>query len=232
MNPARIVAASFFALAAWVAAAGPADAGGLSLTPAIVDLPPDQPPRSDLELLNDGAERLYVVVEPSQIVDPGTPSERRVQDVDPQKLGLLATPSRLVLEPGERKYVRVAMLVDPGAQDRIYRVTVKPVTGDVSAPATGLKILVGYDVLVIQRPAVPKALIAAKRVGMVLTMRNDGNTNAELFGGKQCDASGGNCTPVAGGRLYAGTSRDVTLRNDGPVEYSVKVGGTVSVEHY
>jgi hypothetical protein len=200
--------------------------------PAIVEFPPGQPPRSDIELFNDGADRLYVVVEPSQILDAGTPAERRVQEPDPQKLGLLATPNRLILEPGERKYVRVAMLLDAGLTDRIYRLTIKPVTGDVSAAKTGLKIMVGYDVLVIQLPAVPQAVLAASRVGRTLTLHNGGNTNAELFGGRQCDPDEKNCTAVAGGRIYAGASRDVSLKGDGPVEYSLKVGDSVTQQRY
>src|SRR5260370_2553304 len=128
MDSRSAFAALILAAALWSIADYSARAGGLSLTPAMVDFTADQPPRTDLELLNDGAERLYIVVEPAQILDPGTPAERRVQVVDPQKLGLLATPNRLILEPGERKYVRVAMLADPGDRDRIYRVTVKPVT--------------------------------------------------------------------------------------------------------
>jgi P pilus assembly chaperone PapD len=200
----------------------------LSLTPVILDFAPDQPSRGDIELFNDGSERLYVVVEPSLIADPGTPREKRVQDIDPQKLGLLATPNRLILEPGQRKYVRVAALSDPGEIDRVFRITIKPVVGDVAAKATGLKIMVGYDVLVIQRPGNPLASITGTRVGKSLQLKNVGNTNAELFNGRQCDPAGRNCTSVQGGRLYAGATRDLPMVRDGPVTFSTKIGGEVA----
>jgi P pilus assembly chaperone PapD len=214
----------------WLSA--PADAwAGLSVAPVIVDLPPSEPPRADVELYNDGAETLYVVVEPSRIENPGDASEKRVNLTDPQALGLLATPNRLVLEAGQRKFVRIALLQPPGDTDRIYRVTVKPVTGDVRAGETGLKILIGYDLLVIQRPARPNAVLAASRSGDALTLKNTGDTNAELFQGQQCDAQK-HCATLPGHRLYAGTSWTVPIQAGLPVDYSVKVGAKITAQRF
>ena len=214
-----------------LAAAPNAARAGLSVAPVIVDVPPNQPPRGDVELFNDGTETLYVVVEPARIEHPGDADETRVRLVDPQALGLLATPNRLVLEAGQRKFVRLAFLQPPGDTDRIYRVTVKPVIGDVKASETGLKILIGYDLLVIQRPAKPDASLVASRDGGTLTLKNAGNTNAELFQGQQCDAQR-HCTPLPGHRLYAGTSWSVPIQPGLPVDYSVKVGAKITAQHF
>jgi Mat/Ecp fimbriae periplasmic chaperone len=230
-QPSALFIATFAVFAALLVATLPANAG-LALSPAIVDFSPDQPMRSDIELVNNGDERLFVVVEPSEIKAPGTDAEKRVQNPDPQALGLLATPSRLILEPGQRKYVRIALLADAGDQDRIFRVTIKPVVGAVDAPTTGLKILVGYDVLVIQRPRQPKATVTATRSGETLTLKNEGNTNAELFNGRQCDVSEIHCTQVPGNRLYAGATWNVQIKPDLPIDYAVKVGGDVTLQHY
>jgi P pilus assembly chaperone PapD len=204
---------------------------GLSVAPVVVDLQPNQPPRADIELFNDGAETIYVVVEPSRIDNPGDADEKRVRLADPQALGLLATPNRLVLEAGQRKFVRIALLQPPGDTDRIYRVTVKPVTGEVRANETGLKILIGYDLLVIQRPAKPDASIVGSRAGDTLTLKNAGDTNAELFQGQQCDAQR-RCTALPGHRLYAGTSWSVPIQPGLPVDYSVKVGAKITAQHF
>ena len=220
------------ALAAVWALASPLVAhAGLTVAPVIVDFQPADPPRADVELINDGDETIYVVVEPSKIEDPGEVGEKRVQNPDPQALGLLATPNRLVLEPGQRKFVRIAMLSPPGETDRIYRVTVKPVVGNVKSGETGLKILVGYDLLVIQRPARPNAPIVASRSGATLTLRNTGNTNAELFQGQQCDPQR-HCILLPGHRIYAGASWNVPIQPGLPVDYSVKVAAKVSSQHY
>jgi Mat/Ecp fimbriae periplasmic chaperone len=204
---------------------------GLSVAPVIVDFQPGDPPRADLELFNDGEETLYVVIEPAMIEDPGDAAEKRVQNPDPQALGLLATPNRLVLEPGQRKFVRIATLSPPGETDRIYRVTVKPVVGGVKSSETGLKILIGYDLLVIQRPAKPNAPIVATRSGATLTLRNGGNTNAELFQGQQCDPQH-HCTTLPGHRIYAGASWSVPIQPALPVDYAVKIGAKIVTSHF
>ena len=204
---------------------------GLSVAPVIVDFQPGDPPRADLELFNDGDETLYVVIEPARIEDPGDAAERRIQNPDPQALGLLATPNRLVLEPGQRKFVRIATLSPPGDVDRIYRVTVKPVVGDVKSGETGLKILVGYDLLVIQRPSRPDASVTASRSGASLTLKNTGNTNAELFQGQRYDAQK-HCTSLPGHRIYAGATWSVPIQPSLPVEYSVKVGPKIASQHF
>jgi P pilus assembly chaperone PapD len=232
LAPRRLVASALALACAFAFAAAPLVArAGLSVAPVIVDFQPGELPRADIELLNDGAETLYVVVLPSKIEDPGDSDDKRVQNPDPQALGLLATPNRLVLEPGQRKFVRIAMLSPPGDTDRIYRVTVKPVVGDVKSGETGLKILIGYDLLVIQRPGKPDATIVASRAGATLTLRNAGNTNAELFRGQQCDAQR-RCTPLPGHRLYAGVSWSVPIQPGLPVDYAVKVGAKISSQHF
>jgi P pilus assembly chaperone PapD len=218
-------------LACALAAAPTAARAGLSVAPVIVDVQPNQPPRSDIELFNDGTETLYVVVEPSRIEAPGDAGEKRVRLADPQALGLLATPNRLVLEPGQRKFVRIALLLPPGDADRIFRVTVKPVIGEVKSGETGLKILIGYDLLVIQRPGKPNASILASRSADTLTLRNAGNTNAELFQGQQCDPQR-RCTSLPGHRLYAGASWSVPIQPGLPVDYAVKVGAKIATQHF
>jgi P pilus assembly chaperone PapD len=204
---------------------------GLAVSPVIVDVQPGAPPRADVEVMNDGAETLYVAVEPARIDHPGEAGERRVRDPDPQALGLLATPIRLVLAPGERKFVRLALLSVAGDADRIFRVTVKPVVGPVNGEATGIKILVGYDLLVIQRPARPLAPILATRDAAMLTLKNNGNTNAELFQGHACDTSR-HCTPLPGHRLYAGTSWSVPLAAGLSADYQVKVADKLTAQHF
>ena len=106
------------------------------LDKVILDFTPDAPARDDIEVWNNGTERLYVMVEPHEVIAPGQAEEHRISDPDPAKLGLLVTPQRLILEPGERRLVRIAAIVPRGAHDRIYRVTIKPVVGDVSAAQT------------------------------------------------------------------------------------------------
>lgn len=212
-------------------AAAPAHAE-MVLSKVIVDMQPADPGYDDIEVWNDGPERLYVVAEPSEIRSPGLPGEQRVSDPDPAVSGLLVTPQRLVLEPDQRRVIRVSAVAPRGEVDRIYRVTIKPVAGEVSADVTALKVLFGYDALVLYRPAGIAGGITATRAGRHITLRNDSNTAQELFDGKQCDAAGQNCKSLPSARLYAGVSWDQALEYDTPVEYSVSTGQGAKIAHF
>lgn len=207
-------------LAIWT----PAARAEIVLSQVIVDLQPDQPPREDVEIWNSSKERVYVLAEPAEIVGAGLDSQTRVVEPDPEKLGILVTPNRLILEPGQRRLLRVAMIGERGPRDRIYRVTVKPVAGEVPNDQTALKVLLGYDMLIIARPTAPATNVTATREGSSLVLRNAGNTNVELFEGQQCDANGANCVEMPAKRLYSGASWRQELTRATPVEYSVKTG--------
>lgn len=215
------------ALAAALGLAPVAANAQLALSEVIVELKPGAAMREDVEMTNLSTERLYVLAEPREIVSPGTPDERDRRDPDPEKLGLLVSPSRSILEAGQHKLLRVAVLGGASDRERIYRVTVKPVVGDVTSKQSGLKLLVGYDMLVLVRPSAPRVQIEGTREGDVLVIRNRGNSSVEMFAGKQCFAVG-KCAQLPSRRLYAGAELRVALSGSGPVQYSVKsVEGTV-----
>jgi P pilus assembly chaperone PapD len=206
--------------------------GQLALSQLIVELQPAGHVREDIEVSNNGPERAYVSVEPAEIVAPGTSSEKRRQEPDPEKLGLLVTPARMILEPGQRKLVRVAAIAPVLDRERVYRVTVKPVVGALASDKSGLKILVGYDMLVLVRPAQPRPNVVASRDGNSLTFRNEGNVSVELTEGKQCDPSGKQCIELPGKRLYPAAEWRQPLKSAGPVEYSIKSAGQIVRNRY
>jgi hypothetical protein len=131
----------------------------------------------------------------------------------------------MILEPGERRLLRIASLAPITNEEHVYRVTVKPVVGGVDAKDSGLKLLVGYDVLVLVRPAQPVTNVSAVRVGKKLVFRNAGNVSVEIVDGKQCNASHVECSALPGKRLYSGASWTVELGSDGPAEYTLKSPG-------
>lgn len=223
------LAAALFAV---YALAAPAQAN-IVLSQVVVDLAAGGDLAQDIEVANEDKEVAYVAVMPSVIASPGGADEGRVPIVDPEAGGLLVTPQRLILQPGERKTIRIAAIAPRGASDRIFRVTIKPVAGPVTATVTALKLLIGYDVLVIQRPNAPVSRIVATRTGSMLALRNDGNTNAELFDGRQCaDADPSNCRALPSRRLYSGQSWSQTLPGEGKVTYQVAVGALSRTEQY
>lgn len=178
----------------------------LAVSQLIVELRPAAQPKADIEIYNDSTERAFVAVEARELIDAGSIGERPFQSPDPEKLGLIASPARMILEPHQRRTLRIAAIVSEIERERVYRVSVKPVAGDVTSDQTGLKLLVGYDLLVLMRPKMISTDVVAVRDGNVLTLVNRGNASVELAEGRQCDRNGDNCQPLPNKRLYAGAS--------------------------
>jgi Mat/Ecp fimbriae periplasmic chaperone len=200
----------------------------LVLSQVIVDIQADEPAREDIELYNSGDERIYVAADPFLIENPGSESQTRIPATNPQDSGILVTPQKLVLEPGERRLVRVAAIAPRPSEDRIYRISIRPVIGEVAADADALKVLIGYDALVLVRPSVVTGDLEAEKTGQTLTFFNASNTSHELFEGRQCDASGENCVTLPGRRLYPGIRWDQQLPYSTTVTYKDAVGERVS----
>ena len=193
----------------------------LTISQLIVELKPGSSRAHDVELTNESPERAYVSVEPREVVDPGTPDERSFVSPDPEKLGILVSPRRLILEPGQRRTLRIARIGSGTSSERVYRVTVKPVVGEVGGE-TGLKLLVGYDLLVLARPAQVRPALTASRNGTSLTIANRGNSSVELTDGTQCRSTDRDCVKIPGKRLYAGASWQQTLPYAGSGQYRVR----------
>lgn len=211
--------------------AGPA-AANMSLNKVIVDIGPADQSRDDIEITNTGKETLYIKADPFEILQPGTDGEQRVERKSPRDLGILVSPNRMVLEPGQRKLLRIAVLDRPKATDRIYRVHIYPVTGEVTAERSGVKIVIAYDALVIVRPETPKADIVAERRGRSISFRNAGNTAAMLMRGEQCAPAGSPCVELPSQRLYAGNSWTTELPQDGAASWVLEVDETYTKTEY
>jgi P pilus assembly chaperone PapD len=223
MKPVRASIAALLSIAVSLAVPLGSAHGELILSQLVVELAPHERARADVEIWNSGTDRAFVAIDPREIIDPGTARESSRVDPDPEKLGLLVSPERVLLEPGQRRLLRIASLA-PNNRERVYRVTVKPVVGQLSSDSSGLKVLVGYDVLVLVRPLEVKPHVSGTRSAGGLTLRNDGNVSVELVDGKACSGSNETCTELPGGRLYAGAEKTIEIRTGSRINYRLKVG--------
>lgn len=202
---------------------------------SIVHFGPDQPGREDVEIENPTSEPMYIKVAPSIVHNPGTEQETRELITNPKEAGLLVSPNKLVIPPGGRKLVRFVNLRPNAQSEHVYRVAITPVVNRVDAEVTGVKILIGYEVLVLTQPVNAQPGLVAKRAGNTLHFHNEGNTNVLLREGYQCPfetADKEECEPLTGKRIYPGNNWSVDLPLDRPVEYYLAVGRKNSVAVY
>ena len=197
------------------------------LSQVIFDLHPGKPPREDVEVFNTSGERMYVAADAFEIVHPGTEAEVRLPADRPDLAGILVSPKRLILAPGERRTIRIAMLGPRSAKDRVYRVAIKPVVGAVTSDKNALSVFVGYDTLVIVRPEILEDKITYKREGQTLSITNEGNTSQEFFEGRQCDAVGKVCAELPAKRLYAGATWTQELPLQSKATYKTAIAEVV-----
>lgn len=221
----------FFALAATLVATAlftaPARAN-LSIDRLWVDFDSSHSGRADVVIRNDGTERYYVTVAASEILAPGTDHEQRVTPSDPNQLGLLVTPNRIVLEPGALRSIRIVSLNENLTHDRIYRILISPQVGEIRAPQTPeeqeqqdrqvvIKLLAAYDVLVVARPPQAHPNLQATRTPTEVVLSNTGNTNVLLANAYVCPPSVTNaethegCQSLEAHRLYAGDNIHIPL---------------------
>jgi P pilus assembly chaperone PapD len=218
------------ALAALLALCAPPVAAGMVIDRSIVTFRPGDSPRQDIVVQNIGKEPMYVQVEVMEVQHPGTPEEKRVVVTDPEKIALLATPRRFMVEPNGRKPLRLVNQQPAAPAERVYRVNLSPVVGKLEADSDtntmGVKVVVGYQLLVLSSPAEPKEGLEVKRNGKSAVLRNTGNTNILLFNGQQCPAAAapeGDCKPLPDHRLYPGNEWTLELPFDQPFDYQLTV---------
>ena len=108
----------------------------------------------------------------------------------------------------------------------------KPVVGDIladQAPAAGkksmnIKVLVGYQAIVLVRPAKVVEMLEASRHGRQLRFENAGDVSVLLDAGRQCatpETAGASCAQLPSKRLRPGATWELALASDAPVTYTV-----------
>jgi P pilus assembly chaperone PapD len=176
----------------------------LSANPIILIFSDGGQTRKDITLQNTGDRPQYLAVTAHRIVTPGQIPEELVADPNPNNVGLLVAPRRIVLNPGEQKIIRVIRLDETTSKEEAWRVHIKPVKVEIEATASIAMVQIGYKALVIARPKDAKANLIATRDGNMLSVKNTGNSNALLRDGLQCDEAGLACEKITGKRLWPG----------------------------
>jgi len=176
-------------------------AADISISPAVVVFDARSADNTII-VTNDGKDLAFVTARVRSVDAPGEQDEKLRFDPDPAAVGLLATPNRMVLEPGERRAIRLLAMNPAGSDDRVWRVHIAPNIGKLKEGQTGVAFEIAYDALIIQRAAQASPAIRGQRSGKLLTMTNAGNSFAMISAIEQC--RGSSCTKLPAKRLYAG----------------------------
>ena len=200
----------------------PASQANLAVDRIIVDFTAGSSQQNDVQLANTSeTETLFVNIEVLEVGAPGTPEESRVVTDDPSRIGLIATPNRVILPPGSRRLVRLVNLFPPEKEERIFRVNFTPVAGEFEAEGSAVRLMVGYQALVIVRPNSTTFDLIGERNGNILTLTNQGNTNVYLDTVRQCsDKDKDECMSITENRLYPGNVWEIELEDDHSVTFN------------
>lgn len=182
-------------------------------------------PRHDVSVTNPDNENLYLEVTVLDVRDPGTDAEVREPVKDPESIGLIASPAKLMVPPGEERIIRLVNLNGHSDTERVYRVNVTPVPPPMEAKAMAIRVLIAYQLLVFVDPREIRRDLRVERKDGQLHFHNAGNVNVLLTEGSQCAVKGSkDCEDLPGKRLYPGNRLAVDLPVDGPVFYRVSYG--------
>jgi P pilus assembly chaperone PapD len=210
----------------------------LSVNRSVIEFTPDQLVQ-DIEVKNNGNFKLYLDLNAAEIVNPEDADPKRIELTDPRTAAVLVSPKQVLLPPGQRKRVRVILRESATDKDRVFRLSVKPYTGKVKLDNAGgdkkssaIKVLVGYDLLLLSRPKNAAANLKVKRSNNSIVFSNKGNTNVLLRKIVQCDKNKTDCEEIQPNRLYAGETYKVELPKKGPASrYPVQVWQTVGLDN-
>ena len=193
----------------------------------------------DVDVVNSADHKIFLKMSIAQILQPESEEPERVELTDPKTAPVLVSPTQLMVLPGQRKRLRLILRKVPKDKDDIYRLSIKPFIGDITlennggGKASALKVLLGYDLLLLARPENAAADLQVTRTDRSLTFENRGNTNVLLRRMIQCDAAEENCENLTPNRIYAGEVYTVELPKQGSAsQYPVQVWHSQDLESY
>ncbi|NOQ12885.1 MAG: fimbria/pilus periplasmic chaperone [Methyloprofundus sp.] len=194
--------------------------------------------REDVEVFNSGKEALYISAKLFEIIQPESKAPERRELTDPRDAGIIISPNRFIVAPGQRKVVRLITTQSAIDKDKVYRILMQPHAGkfttDSTQKAAGIKIILGYELLAFIRPANLDASLQVQRKGKSLALHNTGNTNINVREIKLCqDTEQQHCEILGGKRLYSGQQWQLNLpQAEGQIFIRKSVGNAFSVDEY
>ena len=188
----------------------------LSVNKSVVEISSAEP-RSTIRLTNSGPDTLYVNLKLHEVLQPQNDNSPRQLMVDPIHDGVLVHPTQLILQPGQTRSARVVLTEEIQHQDRVFRLELRPLAGDAlpnglsDERSAGVQTLLGYQLLVLARPARLSPDVKMSRVDDAVVFSNLGNTSVLLRKLEICAQQPLNCVAMRPNRLYPGEVLSVPM---------------------
>lgn len=214
---AAIIMAS--ALTSFALTAGPRGeaCASMRVVPAIMTFEDGKKDRKDFKVSNTSQRTQYLDITAFRITEPGASPEDLQTNPDPEEVGLLVAPRKIILRPGETKLIRTILLEQNIENDQAWRVSIKPVIGDVTAKSNGTLISIAFNALVIGRPTAPNPDVKGHWEDHTLVLHNYGNSYSKVIEGQQC-VPGIACKNVKPKRIWPGESHHIEFPHKGHVK--------------
>jgi len=165
--------------------------------------------RRVIRLSNSGEDTLYVNLELHQVQDPTALEMTLLPSTDALSSGILVHPRQLIIAPGQTRTARVVLKKSIPEIDEVYRLVLSPFAGDAlaeskSTKGAGIRMLLGYKILVLVRPDELNPEIELQRDSESVRLVNHGNTNVLMRTLEACNPDGLSCQKLPSNRVYAG----------------------------
>lgn len=205
--------------------------GGIQVSPMITVLQGAHK-LTNITVKNPSDHTEYVQVTPSIIKNIDTKHQSYInfdpKTQTPEQFGLVVTPRKLVLNPGQTRKIRVVSLHPNLQRDEYYSIDVAPVSGVLESfnneknhVETAVNIVVAYRPMVVVVPNNAQPKLTYQRDGKALTVTNTGNSYARLHFARQCNAQGKDCKDFNLGPVYVGQKKTFSLPYNAPVEFKM-----------
>lgn len=200
----------------------------ISVTPLFLQFSKNTKPFQDFSVTNRGKKKAYVDIAARILENPGAENEKEVSYKNPKQLGLIVSPQKLIIAPGQSRAIRVSSIIPPGNAERNYRISVVPkknfsIKKPVAKGKMGaqVNILIGYELTVRVAPKNPTLDYSITRQGDKLLIKNTGNITFIINKRKYCGGTDP-CKEKANIRAYPGVTELVPFPAGMTVWYNIK----------
>lgn len=202
---------------------------GINVSPLSIYIKPNKGYALINVVNNSTKDPAYVATSVRRMDNTSDAEDKGVYYKNPKKLGLIASPVKMVLNPGTSRKVKVTSLQKPGNKEIVYNVFISQKKGQVISTTKKLKkgnstIILTVNTAYISRvmvlPKKPFIKVNLKRSGRNLVVKNNGNVNFLIYQGKQCVDK---CTKLnLLKRVYPGQTWNTKLTFSAPVELNIR----------